>query len=305
MSDASATAAAGAAHRAPPPAGFSARLRGWAALIVAGAIFCTLGRSAFQPIDPRGPLMLLATDHRARTLVAMGLLAVVSAVLGVIVAGRNAATIGPLCVAVGLAAMNWRGAPAEFIGGYLTGDPAAPAWPSGGMTFELWLWLGLIALGSIIGRWSAGRLSRRDPRPVARRDSTAPLPALGGAVAAAIIAFVLIRLLGGERVDAVLKQQVYFSVAVACFVAAYLVERLVRPALWWWPILAVGLLGSAAYLLLSPGTLPETETWGTLRALTAGPTRPLPIEYAALGMVGCLLGVDAARSPESTGAAAS
>src|SRR5207253_2858118 len=111
-----------------------------------------------------------------------------------------------------------------------------------GLIIELWLWLGLIALGSGAGQWVADRIL---PTPPAERSGGAGEPGkmLAGAVLGAPIAYALISIFGGSGSDALMKQQIYFAVGMGVLLSVLAAQFVLRSQVAWWPLLVVGLVG--------------------------------------------------------------
>lgn len=286
------------------------QLRVLGGLSAAAVIFWTIGWTVIQPFDPLGPISLLGMQRPVPTMGALALVGLVTGALTAAVAGRAASLMSPLGTAVGLAALNWRGAQSDKIGAYLarSGD-AGPVWPTYQLILELWLWIGIIALAIPVGRWCAGRLCPRDPRepmetpPGGTTQTDQPtgmgvrmFPAL---VVGCLLAYVLMLVFSGSDVSGVFKQQIYFAVGTSFLISSMAGQLLFRPAVSWWPLVGAAVLGAVAYLSGEPPVDGDTAyvAWRILPDVLA---RPLPIEYAALGAVGGLLGVRAGRALEAT-----
>jgi len=275
------------------PSPLIAQLRVASALAIAAAIFWNVGWLAIQPIDPEGPVTLVAISNRLTAYAAMAMLAVIAGGLGVLVAGHLSEIMGPVAVAAGLAALSARGAQSNMLGGYFTA--AESGWPALGMIAETWLWLVLIGIGAIAGRWCASWIEGPPLRARQPEDRPGEQSGLGAAIASAIVAappaYGLIMLLGLSADEEVRKQQVFFSVGLGFFLAAMLARFALRPTSLWWPLLAIGAVATAAYMVSAPGAGGQAVSLNELRTVREAVARPLPIEYAALGAIGCYFGI--------------
>lgn len=286
------------------------QLRVLGGLAAAAVIFWSIGWTLIQPFDPLGPVSMLGMQRPAPTMGALALVGLVTGALTAAVAGRAASLMSPLGTAVGLAALSWRGAQSDKIGAYLArqGD-AGPVWPTYQLILELWLWVGIVALAVPVGRWCAGRLCPRDPREPMEAPAGAATQsdAASGAgarmfpalVVGCLLAYVLMLFFSGSEVSGVFKQQIYFAVGTSFLISSMAGQLLFRPTVSWWPLVGVAVLGAVAYLSGEPPVDGDSAyvAWRILPDVLA---RPLPIEYAALGAFGGLLGVRTARALETT-----
>lgn len=277
------------------------QLRVTLALLVAGVIFWTVGWVVMQPIDPHGPVTILAVQKPISTLATLAGLAVVAAGMGTLIAGRHHPTMGAIAAAIGLAALNLRGAESDKIGGYVPLS-APPGWPTMSLVFELWLWLAIIGLGYFVGTWCHAWMfsppaSHAAPagsrgKAVARSDA-AFAPVIPAVVLTALAAYLVLPYLCGPPRDEVLKFQMYFAVGASLMIGAALAQAFFKPAIAWWPLLAVGIVGTAAYLVAGPTIRDAAAPYLPLRFLPGVPARPLPIELASFGVIGGLIGITA------------
>ncbi|MEE8169450.1 MAG: hypothetical protein V3T70_02785 [Phycisphaerae bacterium] len=286
----------GAASANPQDGGGStlaAQLRVTAGLLVAAALFWTVGWIALQPIDPVGPLSLLGIEHRLRVVGSLSLLSAVASVLAILVAGGDARLIGPLGSAVGLAALNLRGAQSDLIGGYLTRTTASSAdWPAIALSIELVVWLMIVSVGVAAGHWAAAIVSAERRRPGgANERAEGPAKGMLSAGLSALIAFALILFLSGGSRDEVLKGQIYFAVGIGFLVSSMTAQFAFRSRHVAWTLAAVAFVGVAAYLTGSPGEGGAAGGFGAMRSLPQLAARPLPVEYASMGVFGSLTGI--------------
>ncbi len=271
----------------------AARLRSVAALLVPALVFWYVGGWVAQPNDPHAPVTLLLVPNRFLVMIEMVGLAVVAAGLATAINGPRSAMYGPLGVAVGLAAVSIRGGDADLLPLCL---PAALApWPTRALIFEMWLWLGLIALGAVVGRWVDSWSSGPPPQDSARDvdeeivDSAVELRrAMLMIPVVAVLAYLLVQLFAGSPGSPLLKGQVFFSVGAAFYVAVAMAGVVLRVRSPMWLLASVAIAGTVAYVLAAPDVTPEQAARGA-RVVLNGLVRPTPIQYAALGTIGVWL----------------
>jgi len=274
------------------------RIRFVCGMAVAAAIFWYFGRWAAKPIDPRGPITLLMVDQGVVGMAELLGLGVIASGLAVAICGAGSAERGPLAIAVGLATLGLRGAEMDSLVLYrMTSLRISPAdiFPTWGLVAETWLWLALIAVGFVVGRWVDSWFAQEGSEAAIKSLSkpTDFRQALGAIALAALVAWAAVSYtLGGERYP-LLKGQIYFAVAVS-FVAGSLVAHwFFQRAARVWLLLAVAIVATAAYMFGSPSTQSladarQTGSYVNLRSIV----RPLPLEYAAMGAIGALLEQD-------------
>jgi hypothetical protein len=233
------------------------------------------------PIDSaRAPVSLLV----------IGVVLVVCAVAGTWIAGAFRFDAGLLCAVVGLSAVAFR---TGTMGDLLRQNAA-----TGSASVVLRLALEIVLLFALVGvAWSviwvmhkSGRHRSDDDRegvdPSAADD---PLYIKFAALGMQIGITGLLVLLFAQT-DA--KPQVLGAVFVASLVGAAITHHLypVSPSPWFWvgPMF-VGIVG---YVIVYVKLDPADPTWqtGHLTMALAGLARPLPIDYAAAGPAGAILG---------------
>lgn len=274
-------------------------------LAVAAAIFWFVGPWALGHVDPGGPVSLIDVPSGLITMAELLGLAIVSSGLAVAIAGAGSAARGPLAVAVGLAALAARGAQMDKLVLHRVSIVASAAagagadgslpdpYPTWGLAAETWLWLGLIAVGYVAGRWVDGWFETHP----AEKPATGPadIRQSAGAIAiSTVVAWLVISFAIGRENSPILRGQVYFAVAFG-FVTAALVAHAcfdLRSNLW--ALLCVGIVATVAYVVGAPSSAAVAQSVKTGSYLMLRPmTRPLPIEYAALGAIGALIQRDA------------
>lgn len=270
------------------------QLRALAALAVPALMFWYVGYWAIAPVDPLGPVSILLAHNPFLAMIEVAALGIVAAGLTVAVNGPRSALFGPLGIAVGLASVSIRGGNIDLLPLCL---PAGNGpWPIRSLIFEFWLWLGLIAVGAVVGRWidswssgpDAGLTAARDPDEQVV-DSAAELRrALLAIVVVTILGYMFVRILAGGPVAPVLKGQIFFSVAGGFYAATVICLTFVRLRSPLWLFVSLALVGSAAYIIGSPTWTPAMVERG-VRLIIPGVARPTPIQFASLGSAGIVI----------------
>ncbi len=304
MTDQQAIAADAATQKDPaqstqPGESLLGRIRLLCAMLVSVLIFWYVGWRVMAPLDPNGPVTLLLVDSGVVAMAQMLGLAIVAGGLAVAICGAGSAERGPLAIAVGLAAMGLRGGQLDDLVLYRMfppgADPVLPdPYPTTSLMAECWLWLALIAVGFVVGRWveswfgptpqpaNPGRRATDDKSPDVRQIA-------GAVVLATLVAWSLLSFAAGTVEASILKGQIYFSICVSFLIACLVAHWFFKIHTRTWSLVVVALVASAAYMLAGPGGpdlehARQTGTYITLAPLA----RALPIEYAALGAVGVL-----------------
>ena len=269
------------------------RVRLLCGLGVSALIFWYVGHWTLGPVDPLGPVSLLVVQQGIVSMAELLGLAVVSSGLCVAIAGQGSADRGPLAVAVGLATLGLRGSQIDMLLlSRLSGVPPQNPFPTWGFVAETWLWLALIGVGLVVGRWVDGWFE--PDHDAVERSSAAP-PADLRQVAVAVVltsvfAWMSISFTIDGDVARILKGQVYFSVGIS-FLLGVLVSHAclqVRPGVW--ALVSVAVVATAAYLIGGPDDKAVEAARASGGYLLVRPiVRPLPIEYAAMGSIGVLL----------------
>lgn len=281
------------------------RIRFLCAMWVAAAIFWYVGRWVAGPVDPEGPITLISVGQGVIAMAELLGLAVVASGLAVAICGPGSAAHGALAIAIGLAALSMRGTQLDSLVLYrLSADVGVGVspdpFPRAALVAETWLWLALIAVGFVVGRWVESWFHADASGPPARPHPIERAPdvrqGFGAIAVVSLIAWVLIAYtMGGEAIP-LLKGQIFFSVGLAFMVGAMMASWLFKLNSQVWLLAAVALVATGAYLFAGPDaqTLEaarQSGTYVTLRPIV----RPLPIEYASMGAVGALLEQDAAN----------
>jgi len=296
-----------------------ARIRFLIAMAASALIFWHVGWAVVGPADPNGPVTLLTLEHSVVGMAELFGLAVASAGLATAICGARSAHRGPMAVAVGLAALALRGGFIdEFMRRRIAERLAAPAgasvravFPRGEFIAETWLWIVIIGVGFIVGRWvESWYTSDARPEPVSGGEPAkgvtsatppgiptrvdAPLDSaaevrqgLGALVLNVLLAYNLIMLLGGRTIDELQKGQIYASIAGAFFISTLVSHLCFRATSRVWLLVAAAVVSTTAYVWNAPSA---AELSGTGYVVLPPLLRALPIEYAALSVIGALAG---------------
>ncbi|HWL95030.1 MAG TPA: hypothetical protein VNT79_16035 [Phycisphaerae bacterium] len=301
------------------------RLRFLAAMGVAGVIFYYFGWWVARPPDPLSAVALMTLDQGVIAMAELLGLAVVVSGLAVAICGANSAERGPLAVAVGLATLAARAEHMDKLVLYrLTSAPQGSAaadfaFPTWAFVAETWLWLALIGVGFVVGRWVESWFTPvQTPAPMRpATDAGADIRQSGGTVAISVaIAWILLSYFVAGYAYPIERGQIYFGVAFAFLAASLISHWLFQLRTRTWLLVVVGLVASAAYVYGGPPDemLEAAAKFGFFIPL-APLARPLPIEYAALGAIGVLIerdvmellaamfGIGPAESDSASGAA--
>ncbi len=294
-----------------PLLGFWDKLASYVAWVLAGALFCTVGWIALEPIDPLGPISLLAGRGVVRMLVQASLLAMVAAFIGTVIIGRKLPDAGTFAAAIGLGVVSVRGGTMELL--LLK---AADAGTSDGalaarLAVETIGWSVVIvvafATSALVSRW----LYRFNPDlSVGHQDAPYGTPAGwdiplfgallgrppngGGTSPATGARHVLIstgmmlvayRVFGAGLDDRVITHgQACFVIAASVCVGGYVAYRFapVQSALW--PVLAVFVFAVLSYAIASfTSVSPEAGSALPANIPTSRFLRALPVQVVAVG----------------------
>lgn len=290
-----------------------ARLRFFAAMAASALIFWHIGWAVVGPADPNGPVTLLMLNNSVVGIAELFGLSVAAAGLATAICGARAAHRGPQAVAVGLAALALRGGfMDEFVRRRIADRLAAPAgtsvtiFPKGEFIAETWLWIILIGVGFIVGRWveswytvettsSPAQPGAADTSPpasspavAAHLDSAAEVrQGLAALVLNVLVAYNLIIVLGGRNIDELQKGQIYASIGGAFFISTLVSHLCFKANSRVWLLVAAAIVSTTAYVWNSPD---PAALAGSGYVVLPPLLRALPIEYAALSVAGALAG---------------
>jgi len=272
-------------------------------------LFFTIGWMAAAPDDPHGAVSLGARSGALLTWVQLCALAVVSAALATLLAGRRVSDVGIFAVVIGLGALSLRGANATFI--LQQADDVGASISSLALSLGIesvawWALIGAAAGASVLtARWCAEWL-----RPEAESGEWLALalydvPGIGAALSglpteertparhglehlgvAVVASLVIMSLFSSSLATHGIRHgQACFLAGASLGVGAYVAFRVVpvRSALW--SLLAVGVVGVISYLFAS---LRTGSGLGPAPIPAAAALRILPIQFIALGTAGVL-----------------
>lgn len=260
---------------------YSARER---VLLTLGAVgsyfaFAAVGRFFGIPQLPDYQAALLAQPAPLVAVMIAGVTLVACVLLCTLITGRIHFEAGLFCAAIGMIALSTRGGPMSYVLMYALGDGVFLR-----LAFEAVLLYGCVAVG-----WYVLLILRDNNlllgEPL-RDDDPDALPLTGlMALGAQVItmAFLMIVLAQTDR-----KAQVCWAVVISSLLATLLAHSLfpARPSIWFWSGPFVVALIGYAIAYFGPGPLIGGEVGGFLPQLA----RPLPLDYAALGTAGALMG---------------
>lgn len=282
------------------------RIRVLSAMAVSAAVFWYVGWWVATPMDPDGPVSLLLVEQGVVTMAELLGLAVVVSSLAVAICGARSHERGPLAVAVGLATLALRGGQMDRLVLYRLTTTSARSvaqdpYPVWSLIAETWLWLALIGVGIVVGRWVEGWFDNgrvESSEPTRQRSGGEPgsdvRQVIGTLAVAFFIAWGMLSFMTGSEELPVLKGQIYFALFVAFLFAALIAHWFFPAAPRGWMLITIALVATVAYVYGRPDneTLEAARSLGTY--VTLRPiARPLPIEFAALGGIGALFEADA------------
>ncbi len=281
------------------------RVRFLSAMAVSVTIFWHVGRWAASPADPAAPITLMGVDQGVIAMAELLGLGVIASGLAMAICGPGSADRGALAIAIGLAALGLRGTQLDSFVLYRLGVGEEPgsdvsAFPAVALVAETWLWLALIAVGFVVGKWVQSWFEAEGSRGAAATKSIDQPPdirqGLGAIAVVSLVAWLIVSYAMGDEANPLLKGQIYFCVGMAFLIGSMMANWLFRLHSRVWLLVSVALVATAAYLFAGPDApaLAAASQKGTYLVLRSV-VRPLPIEYAALGAVGVLLENDAAR----------
>jgi hypothetical protein len=273
------------------------RIRFLAAMLIAGSLFWHFGWWVARPADPQAAVSLLMIDNGVITMAELLALAIAVSGLAVVICGGDTAERGPLAVAVGLATLASRGGRIDTLlldritsAGESNG---VDAYPVMGMIAETWLWLALISVGLVVGRWVAGWYVAAEDAPLtAADDDTSSWDirhAIGALVIGFLIAWSIVSFAAGAPATPIQFGQLAFALISAFLMAALIAQWFFDLRNRIWMLVVVGLVASFAYWFGQPANISAARELGVRVPIDNPLIRSLPIEYAALGAIGVLL----------------
>jgi len=254
------------------------------ALLAIGAIasyliFSTVGRFFRIPELPNYQASLLTHPSPIIAVVITGVTLVACVLLCTIITGRIHFEGGLFCAAVGMLALSTRGGPLRYVLMYANSDGIFVR-----LAFETVVLFAVIAIG-----WYVLLILRDNNllhgEPLRDEDPDA-LPMTGlMALGAQVIGMIFLMMLLAQSDK---KAQVTWSIVISSFLSTLLAHSLfpARPSIWFWSGPFVVALIGYVIAWFGPGPLIGGEVGGFLPQLG----RPLPLDYAALGTAGAIMG---------------
>jgi hypothetical protein len=278
------------------------------AWILGAAVFLFIGALAVQPMDPQGPVSLLAHEHRTSMALEVLALAVVVSGLATALAGRSHPEIGAFAVCIGLAAVSVRGSTMTYLL-MRHGDTSLVCWLLAG---EALFWTLTVASASAISglmvRWFgvaiASDLKTRSEWAVAAFpwlgrvllgrdvDQQRDLLSVGlrHIAVATIVALLLIALLSSGSGDRAIQHgQACFAVAAGTYLAVNRAQVYFPVRSMFWSMCAVPAVCLVAYTYAWIRAQPSLLVHGLATVPVSNYLRILPITYVTVGVAAALL----------------
>ena len=260
------------------------------ALLAIGAIgsyliFSAVGRIFRTPelADHQASLLTHPSPLIAVLLTAVTLIACV--LLCTFITGRIHFEGGLFCATIGMLALSTRGGPLRYVLMFASGDGVFLR-----LGFETVVLFAIVAIGwYVLLILRDNNLLRGEPL---RDEDPDALPMMGlMALGAQVIGMIFLMMLLAQSDK---KAQVTWSIAISAFLSALLAHSLfpARPSIWFWSGPFVVALIGYVIAWFGPGPLIGGEVGGFLPQLA----RPLPLDYAALGTAGSIMGYWTSRS---------
>jgi hypothetical protein len=254
------------------------------ALLAIGAIgsyiiFSSVGRFFRIPELPHYQASLLTHPSPIIAVLITAIALIACVLLCTLITGRIHFEGGLFCAAIGMLALSTRGGPMRYVLMYATGDGVFLR-----LAFETVVLFAIVAMG-----WYVLLILRDNNllhgEPLRDEDPDA-LPMMGlMALGAQIIGmiFLMMLLAHSDR-----KSQVTWSIVISAFLSTLLAHSLfpARPSIWFWSGPFVVAMIGYCFAWFGPGPLIGGEVGGFLPQLG----RPLPLDYAALGTAGSIMG---------------
>ena len=222
---------------------------------------------------------LLAQPSPLVAVLIAGITLVACVLLCTLITGRIHFEAGLFCAAIGMFALSTRGGPMSYVLMYAASDAVFLR-----MAFETVLLYGCVAVG-----WYVLLILRDNnllPGEPLREDDPDALPLTGLMALGAQVIGMIFLLAVLAQTDG--KAQVGWAVVISSLLATLLAHSLfpARPSIWFWSGPFVVALIGYVVAWFGPGPLIGGEVGGYLPQLA----RPLPLDYAALGTAGALMG---------------
>lgn len=259
----------------------------WSSWVFAGAVFLSVGWLAMAPDDPLNAVSLLARRGSMLMLLQAGGLAMITAALVTVVAGKRLPHAGTFAAGLGLAAASTRGGTTvQMLALGVDGSPDFQASLALRFAVEAGQWFAVMlaatATSVVVTQWchcAALKRNRTDDPTTGYRRPTNAWPHFGITVVAGFFVFQVLS--QGWAARSVQHGQACFVAAATVGIAAYLAYRVAPVGSPGPSLLGAGALAVAGYLWASfrsaPADLPAI--------VPASPfLRVLPIQLVSVGM---------------------
>ncbi|MEA2711777.1 MAG: hypothetical protein QOF78_4378 [Phycisphaerales bacterium] len=248
-------------------------------------IFGAIGKFFAIPQLPHYQASLLAQPNPLIAVVIAGVTLVACVLLCTLITGRIHFEAGLFCAAIGMVALSTRGGPMRYVLMYSSGPGVFLR-----LAFETVLLFGCIAVGwYVLLIMRDNNLLHGEPL---RDDDPEAMPMMGlMALGAQVIVMIFLLML---LVQTDKKAQCTWSIAIAALLSTLLAHSLfpARPSIWFWSGPFVVALIGYVFAWSGGGPLVGGDVGGMLPQLG----RPLPLDYAALGTAGAMMGYWTSRS---------
>lgn len=243
--------------------------------LVCIALFYGASRQFHIPAEPGFSASLLQQPGWIAALLVTAITFVVATLVGSVITGRIHREAGFFCAAIGLATLSCRGGAMHFV---LFDASSRSVYLM--LAAEMVVLSAIVTLGwTILDQWPIGTRAEPAPLPPAKSDQKYLSTAMHALIMIAMLSLM-------ARSDA--KVQVLASVGIASLLASMGAQWFspVSPSPWLWSSpLIVGCFGYI-WGYFSPAGMDIGRTTGYFAALE----RPLPLDYASVGVAGAVLG---------------
>lgn len=291
------------------PLGFVDKLRVLAACAVAVLTLRELGWMVTRPVDPEMALTFTASGNPVLAIwPALTVLTVVTALAGMIIAGKRLPEGGVLAACVGLAGLELRGGSMRQLLIYVgTNETAGRRALMIQLAIDALLWAGVILVAwvavAMAHRWlwppNEEEARGKEPAPPGARAALAASLKRGwqGLVVTTIVGALVVWLMVERNREAVvMRGQVVAAVAIGLYLGAMAARYFTQSPDIRWCALAALLVALIGYLLgyLNADLGRSLEGRQIYAELPGTPphalVRPLPVEYLAVGVAAALVG---------------
>jgi hypothetical protein len=262
-----------------------------AGTILSYAAFWYAGNVFRIPVYAHFSSSLLQQSTHVTTLLVTGIVYLVSMAVALLIAGRVGSDAGLFCTSLGLAALSIRGGAMRFT---LQAANNQNVWL---MLFWELLILGGFVIGGFVLEKLLGKSSlvRDEPLP----QTPSPINDLGRKTIALAANVLLMAMFLWLFAASDRKGQCILAVAISSFLATVMTYAVlpVHPSYWYWP--ATFIVGAIGYLFAYSGNAVGWQIGQIQGGWTVALARPLPLDYASVGVAASLFAYWAGRRWES------